>query len=99
MSAVKAASGKQTAKEPAAKDTASKGAAAKKRGLGRGLEALLGPKAGATVMEAGAGDILRYLPVDSLAPGKYQPRKHWDEDKLEELAESIRAQGVIQPIV
>ncbi|MGY0557420.1 MULTISPECIES: ParB/RepB/Spo0J family partition protein [unclassified Lysobacter] len=100
MSAVKGEPGKQAAaQDPAAKSPASKAATAKKRGLGRGLEALLGPKAGATVLEAGIGDSLRYLPVDALAPGKYQPRKHWDEDKLEELAESIRAQGVIQPIV
>ena len=74
---------------------------AKKRGLGRGLEALLGPKgaAEATVMEAIEGDVLRHLPVDALTPGKYQPRKHWDQEKLGELAESIKAQGVIQPIV
>ncbi|MGO1069886.1 ParB/RepB/Spo0J family partition protein [Lysobacter sp. CA199] len=75
---------------------------AKKRGLGRGLEALLGPKAAAeapTLVEAQPGDLLRNLPVDSLSAGKYQPRKHWDEDKLAELAESIKAQGVIQPIV
>jgi len=74
----------------------------KKRGLGRGLEALLGPKAAAeapTLVEAQPGDLLRHLPVDSLSAGKYQPRKHWDEDKLAELAESIKAQGVIQPIV
>ena len=74
---------------------------AKKRGLGRGLEALLGPKAAAEapVLEAVEGDVLRHLPVDALTPGKYQPRKHWDQEKLEELAESIKAQGVIQPIV
>ncbi|MGO4221367.1 ParB/RepB/Spo0J family partition protein [Lysobacter sp. TAF61] len=74
---------------------------AKKRGLGRGLEALLGPKAAAEapVLEAVEGDVLRSLPVDALTPGKYQPRKHWDQDKLAELAESIKAQGVIQPIV
>ncbi len=74
---------------------------AKKRGLGRGLEALLGPKAAAAApaLEATPNDTLRTLPVDALAPGKYQPRKHWDEDKLSELAESIKAQGVIQPIV
>jgi len=73
----------------------------KKRGLGRGLEALLGPKAAAhaPVLEATAGDVLRSLPVDALAPGKYQPRKTMDDAKLAELAESIRAQGVIQPIV
>lgn len=74
---------------------------AKKRGLGRGLEALLGPQAAAQApaLEAVEGDVLKHLPVDSLAPGKYQPRKFWDQDKLAELAESIKAQGVIQPIV
>ncbi|MGI8561379.1 MAG: ParB/RepB/Spo0J family partition protein [Luteimonas sp.] len=81
--------------------SAPKGGAAKKRGLGRGLEALLGPKAAASApaMEATPENQLRQLPVDALTPGKYQPRKHWDEDKLDELAESIRSQGVIQPIV
>src|SRR5690606_1790323 len=75
--------------------------AAKKRGLGRGLEALLGPKAAAEAppLEARPGDELRKLPVDALAPGKYQPRRTMDDAKLAELAESIRAQGVIQPIV
>jgi len=74
---------------------------AKKRGLGRGLEALLGPKAAAEVppLEAQPGDMLRTLPVDSLTPGKYQPRRTMDQGKLGELAESIKAQGVIQPIV
>jgi ParB family chromosome partitioning protein len=78
-----------------------KGAPAKKRGLGRGLEALLGPKgaAQAPVLEATPADTLRHLPVDALSPGKYQPRKTMDEAKLAELAESIKAQGVIQPIV
>ena len=73
--------------------------AAKKRGLGRGLEALLGPKSETPALEAAPGDTLHSLPVDALTAGKYQPRKHWDEDKLAELAESIKAQGVIQPIV
>ncbi len=86
----------------AAKSALGKGTpAAKKRGLGRGLEALLGPKAAASAesLEAGDGDTLRKLPVDALAPGRYQPRKTMDDDKLAELAESIKAQGVIQPIV
>jgi len=74
--------------------------AAKKRGLGRGLEALLGPR-GADVapLEAMPGDHLRSLPVDAMVPGKFQPRRSMDEAKLDELASSIRAQGVIQPIV
>ena len=75
--------------------------AAKKRGLGRGLEALLGPKAAAEAppLQAMPGDALRTLPVDAMVPGKYQPRRSMDEAKLEELASSIRSQGVIQPIV
>ena len=74
---------------------------AKKRGLGRGLEALLGPKAAAETapLEAQPGEALRQLPIGQLQPGKYQPRTGMDPAKLGELAESIRAQGVIQPIV
>jgi len=78
---------------------------AKKRGLGRGLEALLGPKGAAAattpaqVEQPQPGDVMRTLPVAQLQPGKYQPRKDMDPDKLEELSASIRAQGVIQPIV
>ncbi|NUS39883.1 MAG: ParB/RepB/Spo0J family partition protein [Lysobacter sp.] len=77
-------------------------AAAKKRGLGRGLEALLGPKAAAeapSTLEAQPGESLQTLPIDALTPGKYQPRRTMDQGKLAELADSIRAQGVIQPIV
>ena len=79
---------------------AAKGAA-KKRGLGRGLEALLGPKAAAEApsLQAMPGDTLRTLPVDAMVAGKYQPRRTMDDAKLEELAASIKAQGVIQPIV
>ncbi|SDR20561.1 chromosome segregation DNA-binding protein [Pseudoxanthomonas sp. CF385] len=74
--------------------------APKKRGLGRGLEALLGPKAAETPPpEAQPGEALRTLPVAQLQPGKYQPRMAMDPSKLTELAESIKAQGVIQPIV
>jgi ParB family chromosome partitioning protein len=74
--------------------------APKKRGLGRGLEALLGPKAAATAPpEAQPGEHLRQIPVKQLQPGKYQPRMSMDPAKLSELAESIKAQGVIQPIV
>ncbi|NUQ54017.1 MAG: ParB/RepB/Spo0J family partition protein [Phycisphaerales bacterium] len=74
---------------------------AKKRGLGRGLEALLGPKAAAEApaLEATPTDTLRVLPIDALTPGKYQPRRAMDPAKLTELAESIKAQGVMQPIL
>jgi ParB family chromosome partitioning protein len=70
----------------------------KKRGLGRGLDALLG--AGAP--EPGSPqehDHLKELPVELIRPGKYQPRTGMDAAKLEELADSIRAQGIVQPIV
>ena len=75
--------------------------ATKKRGLGRGLEALLGPSAAASTppLEAQPGDVLKRLPVKALQPGKYQPRRTMDDDKLAELAESIKAQGVVQPVV
>lgn len=74
--------------------------APKKRGLGRGLEALLGPKAAETPPpEAQPGETLRNVSVRQLQPGKYQPRTAMDPGKLSELAESIKAQGVIQPIV
>ena len=80
-------------------------AAVKKRGLGRGLEALLGPKAAAAatrpaeVEQPQPGDVMRTLPVAQMQPGKYQPRRDMDPDKLQELSASIQAQGVIQPIV
>lgn len=75
-------------------------AAPKKRGLGRGLEALLGPKAAETApAEAQPGEVLRNVPVGQLQPGRYQPRMAMDPAKLDELADSIKAQGVIQPIV
>lgn len=88
----------------------------KKRGLGRGLDALLGgahavkkpadaPPAAtessevATNTTSEPAGTLRELPVDLLQPGKYQPRTDMHTESLEELANSIRAQGVLQPIV
>ncbi len=65
----------------------------KMKGLGRGLDALL---AGS---DAKADDELRNLPVDRLKPGKYQPRTRMDPESLAELAASIKAQGVMQPIL
>lgn len=76
--------------------------AAKKRGLGRGLDALLGgtvPSGVVSAEEEARGADLRELPVDLLQPGKYQPRTDMHPESLEELANSIRAQGVVQPIV
>ena len=68
----------------------------KPKGLGLGLEALLGPK----VSEAPAGDGLpTTLRLTALRPGKYQPRTRMDEGSLYELAESIKSQGLMQPIL
>lgn len=76
--------------------------AAKKRGLGRGLDALLGGDAatanGSVSPPAKEGE-LQQLPIQQIRPGSYQPRQHWDEAALDELAASIRAQGLIQPVV
>ncbi len=71
--------------------------ATKKKRLGRGLDALLGDVAETTA--AGRAVDLRDLPIDVLRRGRYQPRTHMDKDSLDELAQSIRAQGVLQPIV
>ncbi len=91
----------------------------KRRGLGRGLDALLGggasrpaqtpsesgPVAGAAtaapspVTDARPGEGLTRLPVDVMQRGRYQPRSDMRPETLEDLADSIRAQGVVQPIV
>ncbi|MDJ0808258.1 MAG: ParB/RepB/Spo0J family partition protein [Gammaproteobacteria bacterium] len=77
--------------------------AAKKRGLGRGLDALLGGINQETETAAGSvaadNSNLTRLPVDLIQRGRYQPRREFDADSLRELADSIAAQGVIQPIV
>ena len=65
---------------------------AKLKGLGRGLDALL------STVDA-VDDRLTSLPIDSIRPGKYQPRSFMDETALEELAASIRVQGIIQPLI
>lgn len=73
----------------------------KRRGLGKGLDALLGVGAG---LEAEAGQAageagLKTLPLDLLERGSYQPRQDFKPEALRELADSIRAQGMVQPIV
>ncbi len=77
--------------------------AAKKRGLGRGLDALLGGAAIAEEdLERGSdksSNDINTLPVDVIERGRYQPRRDFNPEKLQELADSIAAQGVVQPIV
>ncbi|MCH9670900.1 MAG: ParB/RepB/Spo0J family partition protein [Gammaproteobacteria bacterium] len=76
---------------------------AKRKALARGLDALL--SAGSDLGDAGGsdenadGDSLKYLPVEKIRRGPWQPRKHIDPDRLEELADSIKARGIVQPIV
>ena len=74
-----------------------------KKRLGRGLDALLSKPAAETAAITGeaqpAGDGLREIPVELLQRGQYQPRVDMRRDTLENLADSIRAQGVVQPIV
>lgn len=84
----------------------------KKRGLGKGLEALLGsgasnlkddlPPATTTAPEtkvSASSDEFQHLAIDMIQRGRYQPRTNFNVDALQELADSIKAQGVVQPIV
>ena len=64
------------------------------KGLGRGLDALLGKDE-----EASGGETLKTVKLEELQPGKYQPRTRMDQASLEELARSLKAQGVMQPIL
>jgi len=80
--------------------------AAKRQSLGKGLDALLGisedaidqPTTGTDSFDQDARDQLRNIPVDMLQRGKYQPRVDFDNDSLQELADSISSQGLMQPI-
>ncbi len=75
----------------------------KPKGLGRGLEALLGPKVDDTATQSGEGSPNPGQPASlmlaDMVPGMYQPRTRMDEGALYELAESIKAQGIMQPIL
>ncbi|BBM01306.1 ParB/RepB/Spo0J family partition protein [Microbulbifer sp. GL-2] len=81
--------------------------AAKRKGLGRGLSHLISNNAGGTI-GAATGDAstetvvdgeLKELPIEFLQRGRYQPRRDFPQESLQELADSIRAQGIMQPIV
>jgi ParB family chromosome partitioning protein len=78
----------------------------KNKGLGRGLDALLATSRShadkqklSAENDAGEQSDLKNIPIEFMQPGKYQPRKDMSPEALEELAASIRAQGVIQPII
>ncbi len=71
----------------------------KKSGLGRGLDALLGEVSEAYENESSTKNGVVEIPLESIEPNPYQPRKHFPQESLKELAESIKNDGLIQPIV
>ena len=71
----------------------------KSKGLGRGLDALLGGSGDFNDLGANSTGAPSILPISQLQAGKYQPRSRMDEGALNELAASIKAQGVMQPIL
>lgn len=70
-----------------------------KRGLGRGLESLIPPPIVSDDGQRGEGSGYRMIPVDKIVPNRLQPRTVFDEEKLRELSDSIKEQGVIQPLI
>src|SRR5687767_10392861 len=71
----------------------------KRRGLGRGLDALIGATTSVTLDTAKAEKTLRHLPIEQIQRSPFQPRVSFKKEGLQELADSIRQQGVLQPIV
>lgn len=72
--------------------------AERKRALGRGLGALIAEARGAPVPEAGQAGATK-LPIDSIKPDSHQPRRVFDDEALDELAQSLKQQGVLQPVL
>ena len=71
----------------------------KKRGLGRGLDALLAAAPALDSPDRAAGAGITSLSIDHLQPNRFQPRTYFDDDAIAELAESIRIQGIVQPLI
>src|SRR5438105_14966296 len=69
-----------------------------KRGLGRGFDALISEDFDRSLLLT-AEDKVEKIPVGQLEPNPYQPRKHFDEAALKELADSIKRHGIVQPLV
>jgi len=72
---------------------------AKKRGLGKGLDALLGEDSNIGSATSSEGGSLKMLAIDLIQQGPFQPRRDFDQDALNGLAESIKTQGLVQPIL
>ena len=71
----------------------------RKKALGSGLDALLGGEISLTPETESASGGIQYISLDQLKPNPDQPREHFNQDALSELAESIRQQGIIQPVL
>jgi ParB family chromosome partitioning protein len=72
----------------------------RKRGLGRGLSALLGePVAAMAVVADSPAGAVRHLPVEKLRPGRYQPRRSFDQAAIDDLTQSVREKGIISPLL
>ena len=72
---------------------------AKKRGLGKGLDALLGQSTGSNQASSLENSSLTMLSIDLIERGSFQPRRDFDQDALQSLADSIKSQGLGQPIL
>ena len=72
---------------------------AKKRGLGKGLDALLGEGSGSNLASSVESSSLTMLSIDLIERGSFQPRRDFDQDALQSLADSIKSQGLVQPIL
>ncbi len=72
---------------------------AKKRGLGKGLDALLGQSTGSKQASSLESSSLTMLSIDLIERGSFQPRRDFDQDALQSLADSIKSQGLVQPIL
>jgi ParB family chromosome partitioning protein len=70
----------------------------RKRGLGRGLSALLGEPVAAEGKDK-PGSAVRHLPIEKLRPGRYQPRRHFAQEAIEDLTQSIKEKGILQPLL
>ena len=71
----------------------------KKRGLGKGLDALLGQSTGSNQVSSLENSSLTMLSIDLIERGSFQPRRDFDQDALQSLADSIKSQGLVQPIL
>ena len=72
---------------------------AKKRGLGKGLDALLGEGSNISSAASAENGSLKVLAIDLIKRGPFQPRRDFDQDSLDSLADSIKTQGLVQPIL